>query len=64
MFMAHHYLRTERLRPVDALHRAQLWMLDPARKPPPELPPALAPQVGHVDRDDISAWAAFTHLGK
>jgi CHAT domain-containing protein len=63
MFMAHHYLRVEGLRPADALHRAQLWMLDPDRQVPPEMPATFAGRVALVDRHDVAAWAAFTHLG-
>jgi CHAT domain-containing protein len=64
MFMAHHYLSVEGLRPVDALHRAQLWMLDGGRVAPAEMPAVLARRVGAIDRDDVAAWAAFTHLGR
>jgi hypothetical protein len=64
MFMAHHYLRAKGLRPADALHQAQLWMLDAGRQIPPEMPPGLAARAALVDRHDIAAWAAFTHLGR
>lgn len=64
MFMAHHYLNVEGLRPVDALHRAQLWMLDSGRVVPAQMPVALARRVEAIERDDIAAWAAFTHRGR
>jgi CHAT domain-containing protein len=64
MFMAHHYLRAGGERPADALHMAQRWMLDERREAPPEMPAALARRVPMVDREDISAWAAFTHSGR
>ncbi|MEV3987806.1 CHAT domain-containing protein [Streptomyces sp. NPDC049837] len=64
MFMVHHYLRREGEPPAKALRRAQLWMLDPARELPAELPPLLAERAGRVDPDDLSAWAGFTHLGQ
>lgn len=64
MFLTHHFLRTEGEPPARALRRAQLWMLDPDREPPAELPDALAARVRHIDPDDLSAWAGFTHLGQ
>ncbi|MFD0417154.1 CHAT domain-containing protein [Streptomyces sp. NPDC127108] len=64
MFMAHHYLRAEGEPPARALRRAQLWMVDPDRVLPPTLPPSLAFRARHVDPDDLSAWAGFTHLGQ
>ena len=64
MFLTHHFLRTEGMPPAQALRRAQLWMLDPDREPPAELPQVLAARVGHIDPDDLSAWAGFTHLGQ
>ncbi|GAA2244673.1 hypothetical protein GCM10010430_28140 [Kitasatospora cystarginea] len=64
MFMTHHYLRREQEPPGRALRRAQLWMLDPVRRLPPGMPPALAARAGEVEPDDLSAWAGFTHLGQ
>ncbi|MFI1098887.1 CHAT domain-containing protein [Streptomyces melanogenes] len=64
MFMTHYFLRREDEPPVRALRRAQLWMLDPARELPPELPPALAARAAAIDPADLSAWAGFTHLGQ
>ncbi|MET7475156.1 CHAT domain-containing protein [Streptomyces sp. NPDC005648] len=64
MFLTHHFLRTEGEPPARALRRAQLWMLDPDREPLAELPDALAARVRHIDPDDLSAWAGFTHLGQ
>jgi len=64
MFMVHHFLNGECPSPADALHRAQLWMLDPDRQPPSGMPADL---VAHCDRADIAQplnWAAFTHLGR
>ncbi|MFJ1736120.1 hypothetical protein [Streptomyces sp. NPDC088254] len=40
------FLRREALPPGQALRRAQLWMLDPHRRTPP---------------DDLTGWAGFTH---
>ncbi|MBX9396850.1 CHAT domain-containing protein [Streptomyces sp. TRM72054] len=64
MFLTHHFLRTEGEPPARALRRAQLWMLDPARELPPGLPARLAERAAHIDPDDLSAWAGFTHLGQ
>jgi CHAT domain-containing protein len=64
MYLVHHFLATESCDPVDALHRAQLWMLDPARRPPPGMPMELA---RHAAGDTVAApasWAAFTHYGR
>ncbi|WP_031483646.1 CHAT domain-containing protein [Streptomyces bicolor] len=64
MFLTHHYLRTEGEPPARALRRAQLWMLDPARELPADLPERLAERARCIDPDDLSSWAGFTHLGQ
>jgi hypothetical protein len=64
MFMVHHYLRRERLAPAQALRRAQLWMLDPDRAAPPEMPAVLATTSGGAGSAHPRAWAGFTHLGR
>ncbi|WP_328468751.1 CHAT domain-containing protein [Streptomyces sp. NBC_00448] len=64
MFLVHHYLRAEGEPPATALRRGQLWMLDPARELPASLPASLAERTRHIDPDDLSAWAGFTHLGQ
>jgi CHAT domain-containing protein len=64
MYMTHHFLRREQQPPGPALRRAQLWMLDPARVLPPDMPPALQHRARATDPDDLSAWAGFTHLGR
>ncbi|MGW1713066.1 CHAT domain-containing protein [Streptomyces sp. NPDC002156] len=64
MFLTHHFLRTENEPPARALRRAQLWMLDPGRELPAGLPARLAERARHIDPDDLSAWAGFTHLGQ
>jgi CHAT domain-containing protein len=64
MFMFHHYRVTDR-RPVwDALHRAQLWMIDPDRVVPGTMPDSLSRQIRHTDPADITAWAGFLHGGR
>lgn len=64
MFMVHHHLRAERRAPADALHQAQLWMLDPDRVAPPTMPAGLAALVPDLDGADVPAWAGFTHQGR
>jgi CHAT domain-containing protein len=64
MFLTHYFLRRKRLRPAQALRRAQQWMLDPQRRLPPGMPPELAARAARIDPDDLTAWAGFTHLGR
>ena len=63
MFMAHHYLRSEGKRPVDALNHAQRWMLDPRREAPPTMPEELAARLPALT-GAVSTWAGFTHQGR
>jgi len=62
MFMVHHHLAAG-MRPVDALHRAQLWMINPRRRVPPSMPAELREQIGHLDLADPVMWAGMTHQG-
>ncbi|MFI7435112.1 CHAT domain-containing tetratricopeptide repeat protein [Micromonospora haikouensis] len=62
MYVVHHLLRQGHA-PADALHRAQLWMLDPDRRPPAGMPPELAAACGGASLAQPLSWAAFTHLG-
>jgi hypothetical protein len=64
MFLVHHFLNAENCAPADALHRAQLWMLDPWRRPPPGMPAELAAHCGSTELADPVAWAAFNHMGR
>jgi CHAT domain-containing protein len=64
MFMVHHYLMVDRHRPADALHAAQLWMLNPHRRAPRTMPAELAASSDQPELADPLAWAAFTHLGR
>ena len=50
--------------PRDALRLAQLWMLDPHRRPPPEMPAVLASRAGNPGLSEVSVWAALTHQGR
>ncbi|MFG1607774.1 CHAT domain-containing protein [Actinoplanes sp. NPDC049265] len=64
MFLVHHHLNTGGCTPAEALHQAQLWMLDPHRKPPSGMPPELARSCSGPHMADPIAWAAFTHHGR
>jgi hypothetical protein len=63
MYMFHHFLRRADLAPADALRRAQLWMLDPRRRVPEEMPPELRAKVSSR-LDQVLYWAGFTHQGR
>lgn len=64
MYVVHHHLEVDGCAPVDALHRAQLWMLDPNRRAPVGMPPELDRHRHRPDLAAAGAWAAFTHLGR
>lgn len=64
MAVFHHYLTADGLSPVDALHAAQTWMLDPRRENPGSLSDTLLNELsGGPTLDHPSAWAAFIHQG-
>lgn len=63
MFMFHHYLRTETPAPWEALHRAQLWMLDPERQLPESIPGPLRSRFDAQRAAGVEAWAGFVHWG-
>ena len=64
MFMVHRNLRVAGLPAWAALRDAQLWMLDPAREIPPDMPPALRDRLGDAGLGEVAAWAAFIHGGQ
>ena len=64
MFMFHHFMTSSAASPRDALRLAQLWMLDPGRAAPPEMPAHLASHASRRDLADVVAWAALTHQGR
>ena len=64
MYLLHHHLHVESHSPVDALHQAQLWMLDPDRPAPKGTPPSLRRSFSQPHRAEPISWAAFTHLGR
>ncbi|MGX7826052.1 CHAT domain-containing protein [Actinokineospora sp. 24-640] len=57
--MFHRFLRVHRMPPWQALRAAQMWMLDPARETPADLPGEI--RTGPVP---VAAWAGFTHSGQ
>lgn len=63
MFMFHQYLTTGQP-PASALRSAQLWMLDPERVVPAQMPQLLADEVPRHDLSEEPAWAAFTYQGQ
>ena len=64
IFMFHHFLAVGAQSPRDALRLAQLWMLDPHRAAPAEMPAYLAKDAGRADLAEVTAWAALTHQGR
>ncbi|MFE9632005.1 CHAT domain-containing protein [Streptomyces sp. NPDC006463] len=64
MAVFHHYLTVDGLSPVDALHVAQMWMLDPERENPGSLSGSLLDELaGRPELHRPAAWAAFIHQG-
>ncbi|MBE1491931.1 hypothetical protein [Plantactinospora soyae] len=59
--MFHHFLTDRRMSPVDALHAAYRWLLDPDRKVPPQLASALPEPIEAVG---IGDWARFRYQGR
>jgi len=65
MFMLHRHLaRNPHDGPAEALRAAQLWMLDPRRQAPDDMPESLAAQARRADARSPYAWAAFTYHGQ
>ncbi len=63
MFLFHRYLRHDGLPPWQALRQAQMWMLDPAREVPHDMPPELIPGPDD-DPAGVLNWAGFVHYGQ
>jgi CHAT domain-containing protein len=63
LFMTHRFRRHGRT-VWAALRAAQLWMLDPRRAVPAEMPPELAAAVTRSDPSAAISWAAVTHWGR
>ena len=62
MFLVHHYL-SRGARPVDALHSAQMWMLNADRRIPESMPDLLRDAITGLDLADPIVWAGLTHQG-
>lgn len=63
MIKVHQHLRRDGLAPADALHRAQLWMLDPDRETA-DLPPRLRRRCRPGQVFPLASWAGFIHTGR
>jgi CHAT domain len=64
MFMFHYLMTAGGQPPRDALRLAQLWMLDPHRTAPPEMPSALARFARAPVLANVVAWAGVVHQGR
>ncbi|MDA3649441.1 CHAT domain-containing protein [Saccharopolyspora indica] len=64
MIVFHHHLNDGSPEPADALRAAQLWMLDPHRRPIPGVPDELARYFAETDPATPAHWAAFTYHGR
>jgi tetratricopeptide (TPR) repeat protein len=64
MFMYHHFMVRGGHPPRDALRLAQLWMIDPRRVAPAEMPAPLAEKARAPRLARPTAWAGFTHQGR
>ncbi|WP_455573019.1 CHAT domain-containing protein [Actinokineospora sp. 24-640] len=62
MFMFHHFLRVEGLRPADALHAVRRWAVHD-RHPPASMPEGLRKLASSKDIGETASWAPFTHFG-
>ncbi|WP_270928597.1 CHAT domain-containing protein [Saccharopolyspora indica] len=64
MIVFHHYLNAGYPDPASALRAAQLWMLDPRRRPLDGIPDELGAFFAEVDPSAPQHWAAFTYQGR
>ncbi|RKT82975.1 CHAT domain-containing protein [Saccharopolyspora antimicrobica] len=64
MIVFHHYLNAGYPDPASALRAAQLWMLDPRRRPLDGIPGELGAFFAEVDPSAPQHWAAFTYQGR
>ncbi|WP_147472853.1 CHAT domain-containing protein [Streptomyces triticirhizae] len=63
MAVFHDRLTAGGLAPPDALRAAQLWMLDPARTPPPGVVGRLRREAERTRLSRLVCWAPFIHQG-
>lgn len=64
VFMTHLFHRRDRLPLWAALHAAQLWMVDPARRYPDEMPRPLRWGLENATLEAATAWAGLVHGGR
>jgi hypothetical protein len=64
MVMFHRFLRHGAVPAAQALRAAQLWMLDPDRDVPEDLPAALREAARGGEPADLRGWASFTCHGR
>lgn len=64
MYQFHRNLRVERMPVWAALRQAQLWMLDPDRELPADMPGPLRSRLASTELADVVNWAAFVHWGQ
>jgi len=60
----HNHLNCGPSGPAQALHSAQLWMLDPGRAAPDGLSKVLREEASQPGLADPAAWAAFAYQGR
>lgn len=63
MYLFHHYLRTEKLPPWQALRAAQLHMLRPDTPMPDTVPAHLRELLSRRGHPGVVGWAGFVHGG-
>jgi CHAT domain-containing protein len=64
MFMFHYFLRSAGMSTWAGLRAAQLWMLNPGRVIPDEMPHPLRRQIDVERMANVVAWAPFVHWGQ
>lgn len=63
MCVFHERLREPGARPLDALRAAQLWALDPDRRPPDGMADEVVRHLAKIDLRAPELWAGFVHCG-
>ncbi|MDQ7803302.1 CHAT domain-containing protein [Amycolatopsis sp. A133] len=63
MYLFHHYLRTEKLPPWQALRAAQLCLIRPDTPMPEAMPAHLRELAADREHTGVVGWAGFVHAG-
>ncbi|MEW2526333.1 CHAT domain-containing protein [Streptomyces sp. NPDC047071] len=63
LHLVHHFLVAQDATPAAALRRAQLWLLDPQRRPPDSWGPDLAEEARQLSADNPADWAGYVCFG-